>query len=176
MPRVKKTTLRLRSIAQKTKPLTPKPLTANLSQELQDENVIYVPVREVYEVQEFSRDREEWDVILAEPDSDGPADDDTDGEDWREIRKPLRLDEDWSELIKKMQSAAAAVKATKPHDGTTRQNLHRRKMILKKAAAGTSPLSTFGFTAPTPPSSIMQGTDSISQRSFEEAECAIMKG
>ncbi|KAI7829722.1 hypothetical protein BC939DRAFT_440388, partial [Gamsiella multidivaricata] len=48
-----------------------------------------------------------------------------------------------------MRLAAASVKTTKPCDGTTRQNLHHRKMVLKRAAVGTPPLSTFGFTVPT---------------------------
>ena len=48
-----------------------------------------------------------------------------------------------------MRLAATLVKTIKPRDGTTRQNLHHRKMVLKRAAVGTPPLSTFGFTAPT---------------------------
>ncbi|KAF9176872.1 hypothetical protein BGZ50_009505, partial [Haplosporangium sp. Z 11] len=50
-----------------------------------------------------------------------------------------------------MRLAAASEKTTKPRDGTTRQNLHHRKMVLKRAAVGTPPLSTFGFTVPTLP-------------------------
>ncbi|KAG0002043.1 hypothetical protein BGZ79_003674, partial [Entomortierella chlamydospora] len=109
MPRVKKSTLHLRNIVRRRKLLTPEPFTPTLNQGLEDENVIYVqPVREGNEIQELSRDMEEWGAILAEPDSDGPVDDDTDEDDWQEARRTLESGEDWSGLLQKMQLAAAA--------------------------------------------------------------------
>lgn len=98
-----------------------------------------MPVRVGYEIQESSRDREEWNAVLAEPDSDGPAEDETDEEDWQEVRRTPGYNEDWSKLLMGMRLAAALVKPTKPRNGTTRQNLHHRKMVLKRAAVGTLP-------------------------------------
>jgi hypothetical protein len=140
MPRVKKLTRHLRKIAQNRNPLT-----HTRNQELQDENFIYKPVEDGHEMLIF--DKEEWDAILAEPDSDGLAEDETEGEDWEETKRTLESGgEVWSELYSTMQSAAAGLKPIKPRNGTTRQNLHHRNMVLKKAAEGTSPLSSFGFT------------------------------
>jgi len=146
IPRVKKLTQHLRRIARKAGPL---PILEPVYQEQQEENVTYVPVIEGHEIWESSRDREEWNDVLAEPDSDGPAEDDTDDEDWQEVRRTLEYNGEWSELLTSMRLAAASVKTTKPRDGTTRQNSHHRKMVLKRAAVGTPPLSTFGFTVPT---------------------------
>ncbi|KAF9397218.1 hypothetical protein BGZ76_008462, partial [Entomortierella beljakovae] len=159
MPRAKKQSRHLRSIAvQRLKPITP-----TFNQELQDEDVIYVPVREGYKILGSSCDREEWDAILAEPDSDGPVETDTDEEDWQEVRRSLGKNEDWSEVLKIMQLAAADAKPIKPRDGNSRQNLHHRKMALKKAAVGTPPLSTFGFTAsaPSAPRKVIQEANSL---------------
>ncbi|KAF8945705.1 hypothetical protein BGZ46_005975 [Entomortierella lignicola] len=79
MPRVKKQTQHLRRIAREPRPI---PILEQVYQGQQEEKVIDVPMKEDYEIQELSRDREEWNAILAEPDSNGPAEDDTEDEDW----------------------------------------------------------------------------------------------
>jgi len=127
MPRVKKLTQHLRRIARKAGPL---PILEPVYQEQQEESITYVPVIEGHEIWESSRE------------------DDTDDEDWQEVRRTLEYNGEWSELLTSMRLAAAPVKTTKPRDGTTRQNSHHRKMVLKRAAVGTPPLSTFGFTVP----------------------------
>ncbi|KAF8982588.1 hypothetical protein BGZ46_000992 [Entomortierella lignicola] len=90
-------------------------------------------MKEGYEIQESSRGRDEWNAVLAEPDSEGPAEDDTEDEDWQEVSRTLEYNEEWSELLMNMQLAADSMKTTKSRDGTTRQNLHHRKMVLKRA-------------------------------------------
>ena len=92
MPRVKKLTQHLRRIAQKPKP--PPPILDPVCQEQQEVSVIYVPVKAGYEIQESSRDIEEWNAVLTESDSDGPAEDDTDDEDWQAVRRTLRNNEE----------------------------------------------------------------------------------
>ncbi|KAF9181702.1 hypothetical protein BGZ49_004806, partial [Haplosporangium sp. Z 27] len=136
MPRVKKQTQHLRRIARKARL---HPILEQVYQEQQEENVINVPMKEGYEIQESSRARNEWNAVLAEPDSEGPAEDDTEDEDWQEVSRTLEYNEEWSELLMSMQLAADSVKTTKPRDGTTRQNLHHRKMVLKRAVVGTLP-------------------------------------
>lgn len=145
MPRVKKLTRHLRNIARGLKPLT-----HTHSQESQDEHIDYILPREGYEILGSSCDREEWDAVLAEPDSDGPVEDETEDEDWEEARRTFEYNEDSSDIFSRMKLAAAALKSIKPRDGTTRQNLHHRKMVLRKAAVGTLPLSSFGFTVAAP--------------------------
>jgi len=145
MPRVGKRTRHLRKIAQEAQQSAP----ADPVNQKQDDNVVLVPVQEGHCLNilpELSRDLQEWNAMLEEPDSDGPADDDTDDEDWQAIGRTLSRNEDWKELQTSMQLAGASVKRIKPRDGTTRQNIHHRNSILKEAAKGTPSLFTFGFT------------------------------
>ncbi|KAI1292766.1 hypothetical protein EDD11_008584, partial [Mortierella claussenii] len=98
MPRVKKLTRHLRQIAQGAR----RPATIAPVNQKQEENVVYAPVQEgdlLNPIQELSRDMEEWNAMLAEPDSDGPVEDETDDKDWQKITRTLGQNEDWSELL-----------------------------------------------------------------------------
>ena len=60
------------------------------------ENVIFIRVQESHILdpiysseEERGQDSEEWSAVNAEPDSDGPADDDTDDEDWQSLQRTV---------------------------------------------------------------------------------------
>ncbi|KAF9437920.1 hypothetical protein BGZ76_010550 [Entomortierella beljakovae] len=73
-----------------------------------------------------NRDKEEWDNILEEPDS----------ESMRRLKednsKKIEQHKNWEGLHSRMNSEAANIKSTKPRDGATKQNLHHRNMLLKR--------------------------------------------
>ncbi|KAG0004166.1 hypothetical protein BGZ79_010122, partial [Entomortierella chlamydospora] len=135
MGRIGKRRQHLRELASKKTRLLP---PINTTNQVQEENTIYVRVQESHPLnpiqEELTRDLEEWRTLLEEPESDGPADSETDDEDWRALRQTLSQNDDWDDLKTRMQLASATVTKRKPHNGTSRSNLYRRDQVRKKAA------------------------------------------
>ena len=127
-----------------------------------NESVSFVSVQEGVKLvdlaPEAQAELDEWNSLLLEPKSDGP-DCDTDDEDWsttgmadqdaaavREWQAQHQNKKQQSQLMVQMQDAATSMPSTRKHHvGNSRANVHHKKQVLKKAAQGTSPLSSFGF-------------------------------